>query len=186
MLLCNISRKEWEMKLIFHLQINGKGLFKLILSFWVCVVRYAQITQNNKFAISLQYLKKAVSDEVDFFHAVEYETLIQPDTMILMGMVKHSQSSQIATLQCLYNISKKKLGMKLIVCKQIHIKVPYKLISTLWASQFHTRWYYHYWWAWSSILKVVKVTSLQYLYNISKKKLGIEFIFLHIDKHQSF
>ena len=28
-----------------------------------------------------------------------------------------------------------------------------------------------------SILKVLKVTSLQYLYNISKKKLRIEYIF---------
>ena len=37
----------------------------------------------------------------------------------------------------------------------------YKLISTLWASQFSTRGYYNYWWAWLSILKVLKVTSLQ-------------------------
>ena len=36
------------------------------------------------------------------------------------------------------------------------------------------KWYYHRWWAWSSILKVLKVTSLQYLYNISKKKLTIK------------
>ena len=62
-------------------------------------------------------------------------------------------------------------------CMQINIKVSYKLISTLWTSKFPTRWYYHYWWAWSSILKVFKVTSLHYLYNISKKKLGMEFIF---------
>ena len=27
---------------------------------------HAQITQNNKFAISLHYLEKGVSDEVDF------------------------------------------------------------------------------------------------------------------------
>ena len=33
-----------------------------------------------------------------------------------------------------------------------------------------------WWWAWSSILKVLKVTSLQCLYNISKKKLWMEFI----------
>ena len=32
-----------------------------------------------------------------------------------------------------------------------------------------------WWWEWSSILKVPKVTSLQCLYNISKKKLWIEF-----------
>ena len=60
----------------------------------VCVVRHAQITQNNKFAISLQYLKKEVSDEVAFLHANEPESLLQIDTMVLMGMVKLSQSSQ--------------------------------------------------------------------------------------------
>ena len=32
-----------------------------------------------------------------------------------------------------------------------------------------------WWWEWSSILKVLKVTSLQCLYNISKKKLWMEF-----------
>ena len=74
--------------------------------------------------------------------------------------------------------------MKLFFCMQINIKVSYKLISILWASKFPARWYYHVWWAWSSILKVLKVTSLQYLYNISKKKLGMEF--LHADKHQRF
>ena len=30
------------------------------------VAKHAQITQINNFAISLQYLKKEVSDEVDF------------------------------------------------------------------------------------------------------------------------
>ena len=84
---------------------------------------------------------------------------------------------KIASLQCLYNVSKKKLEMKLTFCMQINIKVSYKLISTLWASNVSTRWNYQYWWAWSSILKVLKVTSLQYLYNIWKKNLGIGFIF---------
>ena len=51
-------------------------------------------TQNNKFAISLQYLKKEVSDEVAFLYANEPESLLQIDTMVLMGMVKLSQSSQ--------------------------------------------------------------------------------------------
>ena len=72
----------------------------------MCVARYAHITQNNKFAISLQYLKKKLSDEVEFLHAGKHGSLLQIDSMILMGMVKHSQT---ASLQCLYNISKKKL-----------------------------------------------------------------------------
>ena len=75
---------------------------------------------------------------------------------------------KIASFQCLYDISKKKLEMKLIFGMQINVKVFYKLISTLLVSNFSIGWYYHYWWAWSSILKVLKVTSLQYLYNILK------------------
>ena len=47
-----------------------------------------------KFAISLQYLKNKGSDEVGFLHADKQESLLRIDTMILMGIVKHSQSSQ--------------------------------------------------------------------------------------------
>ena len=69
------------------------------------MTRHAQITQNNKLAISLQYHKKELSYEVDFLHADKHESLLQIDSMILMGMVKHSQSSQNSesamSLQCL-------------------------------------------------------------------------------------
>ena len=41
--------------------------------------RDAQITQNNKFAISLQCLKKESSDEVDFLNVGNYESLLQVD-----------------------------------------------------------------------------------------------------------
>ena len=57
--------------------------------------KHAQITQDNKFAISLQYLKKELSDEVDFLHADQHESLLQIDSIIL-GMVKHSQNSKFA------------------------------------------------------------------------------------------
>ena len=46
------------------------------------------------FPISLQYLKKDVSNEIDFLHADKHESLLKTDTIILMGMVKHFQSSQ--------------------------------------------------------------------------------------------
>ena len=43
--------------------------------------------------------------EVDFLHAGKHKNLLQIDTMILLGMVKHFQSSQNSTfamsLQCL-------------------------------------------------------------------------------------
>ena len=51
---------------------------------------YAQITQNSKFAISLLICWLIV----DFLHLDEHDSLWQIDNMILMGMVKHSQSFQ--------------------------------------------------------------------------------------------
>ena len=46
------------------------------------MTRHAQITQNNKFSISLQFLEKEVSDEVDFLHVGKHKSFIQIDTMI--------------------------------------------------------------------------------------------------------
>ena len=51
----------------------------------MCVARHAQITQSNKFSISLKYLKKEVIDEVDFLHADKDENYLQIDTIIFDG-----------------------------------------------------------------------------------------------------
>ena len=40
---------------------------------FLCVARHVQVIQNVKFVISLQYLKKEVSNEVDFLHADKRE-----------------------------------------------------------------------------------------------------------------
>ena len=58
------------------------------------MARHAHITQNNKFSISLQHLKKEVNNAVDFLHADKHECFLQIGAMILMEMVKYSQSSQ--------------------------------------------------------------------------------------------
>ena len=105
----------------------------------MCLARHVQVTQNNKFAISLQYLKKEVSDEVDFLRADNHESLIKIDTMILDGWPSIPEVSKIPSLQCLYNISQKNLEMKLIFCIQIDMKVSYKLIATVCTSKFSTR-----------------------------------------------
>ena len=85
------------MKFIFGMQMNIKVFCKLLQSFWVCIdmpkvpkirnshisamggkVKYKSLlkddsmtlgTQNKNLSISLQYLKKKVKDEVDFFPA---------------------------------------------------------------------------------------------------------------------
>ena len=71
----------------------------------MCLARHAHFTQNNKFAISLQYFKKELSDKFDFLHADKHESLLQIDSIFLIEMVKHSQSFQNSefamSLQCL-------------------------------------------------------------------------------------
>ena len=45
------------------------------------MARHVQITQNNEFTISLQYLKKEVS-WFDFLHADKYGSFLQIDSVI--------------------------------------------------------------------------------------------------------
>ena len=67
----------------FCLQINTKVFYKMIVSLWVSVARQAQITKNNQFTISLQYLKENKKDEVDFLPADKCWRFFQIDTIIL-------------------------------------------------------------------------------------------------------
>ena len=79
----------------------------------MCVTRHAQITWNNKSAISLQHVKKEVSDAVDFLHADKHESLLQIDTKIFWWVWSSIPDvPKKSSLQCLYNISKKKLWME--------------------------------------------------------------------------
>ena len=93
----------------------------------------------------------------------------------LMGIVKHSQTSQNNKFVISLQYLKKEVRGEAIFSMHINIKVSCKLISKFGTSTFPKKWYYHYQGASSSILQVLKVTSFQYLYNISKKKLRIDF-----------
>ena len=72
-----------------------------------------------------------MSDKVD-----KHKSFLKIDNMILMGMVKKSQSLQHIKFAMFLQYSKIKLEMQLIFCMQINIKVSYKLISTFWTSKF--------------------------------------------------
>ena len=91
------------------------------------MVKHSQSSQNRKFAMSLQYVKKEVGDEVDFLDADRHRSFLQVDFNILgmkvshkvilpllLDMIKHSQSIQSNKFANLYSISKKKLGMEFI------------------------------------------------------------------------
>ena len=55
--------------MIFCLKRNIKVFYQLTVSFLLVLARYVQSTQNNKFVISLQYLRKEGKAEVDFLQA---------------------------------------------------------------------------------------------------------------------
>ena len=56
---------------IFYLQKHQR-LLEIDIIILSVVTRHAQISQSNKFAISLYSLKKEMSDEVDFLHADKF------------------------------------------------------------------------------------------------------------------
>ena len=60
---------------------------KLIVSFWMCIVMHAQSTKKNKFTISLKYLKKNMTNEVDFLPANKRQRFLQSDTIILKSFL---------------------------------------------------------------------------------------------------
>ena len=66
------------------------------------MVRHCQSSQNSKFAMSLQYLKKEVRDEVDFLDVDKHQSFLQVDfnflgikvsykvmLSLLMATIKH-------------------------------------------------------------------------------------------------
>ena len=86
------------MNFIFGLQVNIEVFYKLILSFWLCITRHAQSTKNNKLVYLCSISRKAWGIDVDFLHAGKHKNLQQIDTITLMGMIKHFQSSQNSKL----------------------------------------------------------------------------------------
>ena len=74
---------KWQVCNIFAIsQKKVKGEVNFLQAEWVCVDRHAQITLNNKCASSLQFLKKEVSDKVDFIHEEKHESFQQIDVSI--------------------------------------------------------------------------------------------------------
>ena len=130
------------MKFIFGMQINIEVFCKLILLFWVCVARHAQITQNSMFAIRLQYLKENLEDEVDFLPAYNHQRFLKIDTIIdtiircvLPGTPK---LPKITSLLFPYNILRKKWVLKLIFCMQMSMKVSDKFDFMIFDGDGHT------------------------------------------------
>ena len=127
-----------------------------------------------------------MSDAVDFLYADKHGSLLQIDTKIIWWVWWSSFFGNFASLQCLYNIPKqirdeveffdaeKHQSFLPVDFNTLGIKVFYNVIGMI------MKTWSVWWWEWSSILKVLKVTSLQCLYNISKKKLWMVFLIFDV------
>ena len=124
--LCNISSKTWGMKLIFCMQINVKVFYKIIVSLWVRVARHAQSTENRNFAISLQYVKENVKDEIGFLPADQRQKFLQISSKRFYHLrcvrpVMAKLPKITSLLFC--NSLRKEWVKKMIFCMQIRMKV---------------------------------------------------------------
>ena len=105
---CNISEK-WMIKCIFIMQTNIEVFYKLILSFWVCVVRHSQSTQNKKFAYLCKISRKALWVKLIFLPANKHKSFLWVDS-ITLGLCSQACPKYPKQVYSIFVISQGKCG----------------------------------------------------------------------------
>ena len=126
-------------------QINFKVFKNLVRSYLMGAARHAWSTQNNNYAISLQCLKKVVSDEVDFLHA-------DPHLNFLQGWYYLFYSFYVFGQACLKYKEKVIISLWYLKNEVRNAVDLHKLILSFLTGV-------------ASMSKIPKITSLQYLAN---------------------
>ena len=126
-----------------------------------------------------------MSDAVAFLRVDKHESLLPIDTKIFWWVRKIfwciPEVPKRASLQCFYNIPSKVRDEVDFFDVDKHQSFLTVDLNTLSIKAFYSvtgiimKTCRTWWWEWSSILKVLTITSLRCLYNISKKKLRMEF-----------
>ena len=145
------------------MQINLEVFSKVILSFGVSVTRHAQSTQN-KFACLCIISIKAWGMKSSF--CLQINTSFLQDDSITLGVI--SQTGRKYQKQSVYNIFAISKGKNegwswFFGCWQM-----LKIFSN---------WYYRFRFVWPGMLKLPKITSLLFLYNMLTKKWVKQLIF---------
>ena len=81
---------EFPKSLFQHFKFSAR----LILSLLIGMIKCFQITQSNKFAVSLQYLKKEVWNGDHFWHADKLQRFYKSVLSFLMEVARHVQNTQ--------------------------------------------------------------------------------------------
>ena len=156
------------MNLIFCMHVNIKLPYKMIVSTLVGMVSHAQSVQNNNFPKSLQYLKKELKNKFALF--VQINIKVSTNWYCHVWLVWPGMSKVNKRRLC--NIFALFQGRtewwEWFFCILINIKIL--ILSFLMGQARNAQ----------------SIISLQYLWDISRKKLGVNLSFLHAGKHQSF
>ena len=92
-----------------------KVSYKVILSLLMGMIKYSQNTGRNKFAISLQYLRKEVRNRVHFLHADKHQSFYKFTLSFSAEVARHIQSTQNRKLVMFLQYLKKKVS-QLLLC----------------------------------------------------------------------
>ena len=79
------------------------------------MIKHFQITQSNKFAISLQYLRKEFRKGGHFWHADKCQSFYKLVLSFLMEVVRHVQNIQNRKLVIFVQYIKKNLSQLLLM-----------------------------------------------------------------------
>ena len=93
----------------------------------MCIARHAQSTENNKFAISFQYHKENVKDEVDFCLLI----IVKGFFKVILSFYMCGQACPYYPKEKVYYLLQylnKELNDEVDFCKQLNMKNYCKLI----------------------------------------------------------
>ena len=79
------------------------------------MIKHSQSTQSNKFAVSLQYLKKEIANGVNYLHADKHESFYKLALSFLTETTKYVQSTQNRKMVIFSQYFKKKV-LQLLLC----------------------------------------------------------------------
>ena len=177
---CNLPRKKWmnfsskskvpRKNFTFGMQINIKVSLKLVLSFWLCIIRHVQ-SNPNQFAYFCSISGKVWAMKLIFYLKINTKIFYKLIVSLWVCMARHAQSTQnnsfIISLQyvkenvkdgvnfCLLIIVKSffKVILPFLICVARHVQITQNKKSAI---------------------------SLQYL----KTEVNDEVDFLHAGKHE--
>ena len=90
------------------------------------MIKCFQITQSNKFAISLQYLKKEVRNGDYFWHADKCQSFYKSVLSLLIEIARHVQNTQNRKLVIFLQYFRKNVAIALCSMVMQNIQIFYR------------------------------------------------------------